>query len=922
MAHKDYHDFITKMGLILSDRAPLIYVSGHEHNLQALKVDDNYHLNSGSIGSVRAVGKRQETFFKKAATGYMQITYLKTGKVDLQIFGESGESLDSRELFTSACEESSSQAPENIRLIPCKEETVFAATMDPAFDGKSIRTHGGAEYKASGFKSAFLGKHWRDSWTQEVEIPYLNMDTVFGGLQPFAEGGGRQTTSLKFIAGNGKEYVFRSVNKDPYKALTREFRGTVVANVVKDQTTTQHPYGAMVVDKLADVAGVLHARPKLYILPDDPALGPFQEKFANLFGMLEDRPKKPSKKTEGFEGADDVQRSLKLFRKLYDNHNITVDQEAFGIARVLDIFIGDWGRHRDNWKWAGYKQPDGKMVYYPIPRDRDHSFSRWDGLFPWLADREWAKTNAADFNDNIKGVRSLTWPARHLDRMLGNELTREDWITFARELRWKMNDQRIDEAVKNLPKEVYPVSGTIIAKKLKSRRDGLEEAVETFYLDLAKYVDVRGSNEKEKFEVLRMNDGSVSVKVYTNEKKDSIHLLYDRTFYREETKEIRLYGLGGKDNFLIKGNASKTIKIRVIGGDGEDTVYDDGESSKDKTIIYDSSGKDNISSGNDSHIKSPKEKVDYQYDRFKYNTYFPIPSLSYAPDNGFGFGLSVTWKTHSFDKSDYASKYTVGLSGTTVGNLNAKVKTRFRQIGGNWDLAMDFQYAGPDRNFTNFYGLGNETVFDSDSFATNFYRVNLDRLQFTPSLILPFARKSELAFGLHYELNTLEDFDKKPGILDTRIFPGVGKTEFLGAYASLHVDFRDNPVFARKGIELFVKHQTHGDVRGTSENFGVTEGYLAWYGTARLGIPITLALKAGGADVYNEAPFFKLPTLGRSNNLRGFYRDRFTGNTIAYGNAELRFQIAEIFTAFFTYQIWHLRILRHRKGLDGRRNLR
>ena len=31
-----------------------------------------------------------------------------------------------------------------------------------------------------------------------------------------------------------------------------------------------------------------------------------------------------------------------------------VDAEALGKARVFDIFIGDWGRHEDNWKWAGY----------------------------------------------------------------------------------------------------------------------------------------------------------------------------------------------------------------------------------------------------------------------------------------------------------------------------------------------------------------------------------------------------------------------------------------------------------------------------------------------------------------------------------------------------------------------------------------
>ena len=51
-------------------------------------------------------------------------------------------------------------------------------------------------------------------------------------------------------------------------------------------------------------------------------------------------------------------------------------------------------------------------------------------------------------------------------------------------------------------------------------------------------------------------------------------LLFDRTFYPGETKEIRLFGLAKDDTFEIIGESQKSIKIRVIGGIGEDLIME------------------------------------------------------------------------------------------------------------------------------------------------------------------------------------------------------------------------------------------------------------------------------------------------------------------------------------------------------------
>ena len=155
------------------------------------------------------------------------------------------------------------------------------------------------------------------TWTEPVSISYLNLTTTKTGLTPFALGGGRQTTTIKFLADDGKEYAFRSVDKDLNNALPSIFRQTFISQIVNEVTATQHPYGAIAVSSLLDATDILHARPKLYVLPDHPRLGIYQEPYSGLFGMLEDRPKDPKMNVPGFMGADDVIRSAGLLSLIH-----------------------------------------------------------------------------------------------------------------------------------------------------------------------------------------------------------------------------------------------------------------------------------------------------------------------------------------------------------------------------------------------------------------------------------------------------------------------------------------------------------------------------------------------------------------------------------------------------------------------------
>lgn len=79
----------------LSARRPLIYASGHEHNLQILRgAGDLWHLvsGSGSYGHVGPVAWRDSTIFALAASGFMRLDVLSDGRARLGVLTAAADS--------------------------------------------------------------------------------------------------------------------------------------------------------------------------------------------------------------------------------------------------------------------------------------------------------------------------------------------------------------------------------------------------------------------------------------------------------------------------------------------------------------------------------------------------------------------------------------------------------------------------------------------------------------------------------------------------------------------------------------------------------------------------------------------------------------------------------------------------------------
>lgn len=885
---------------IMEENRSMVYLSGHEKNIQILKSHDNFFINSGAAHTVSMARKDPKSLLISKVPGMIELIYHPDGRLNSQTYEYTNSAFlptHPISLLNSPCLESGETENINLAYTPCKEEPIKSTFSFP-FSG-ACTAQGGKEYQAGGFKKMILGHLYRETWTTTIMAPFLSIGETYGGLKVLERGGGVQTQSLKFAAGNKQEYVFRSTNKDPSNALPPELRTRFFNSLSRQATATQHPYGAIAVDHLLNHTDILHAHPVLYLMPDDERLGPYRAEFAGMLGMLEERPQKAKKQRPASFDADNVIRSYQLFAELYEDHDNRVDKEDFLESRIFDIWIGDRGRHEENFKWASFKQEKGNL-YRPIPRDRDHAFSVLDGFVPWLIDRPWALPFFEDFDFDIKDIKSLNYSARHLDRLLLTELEKEDWIRIAKQIQETFTDERIEAAIKAMPMETYEISGREIVAKLKQRREDLLKHIENYYLVLATEVDVVGSNEREYFEVVRNANGSVTVRMFNMEsfaeREKGSRLLFERLFLPEETEEIRLYGLGSKDIFDISGTAEESIKIRVLGGDGMEYISDKSYVKKGskKTLIYEKDKKSIIEKGREGKQLSPYEDMLYDYRRkaFAYHGYLPIPILSYSSDEGFKAGWGYQFTRRSFGKEEYASKHTISTYFSTESNFGLKYTGKFRQAIREWDFQMGAEWARPDR-YNNFFGSGNESTFSDSLFALNFYRSRNQTLNINAGFSRSFLRQSSFILDFRFEKNDRQSIDNN--ILNQDEFSdilGINDIDLVQAQAALNLDFRDNRILPERGMQLYLSHKNGIITSNGNSNFGMSEGFISWHGTTHsIKHPFTLGIKIGGGDSYGEIPFYNRFTLGQRENLHGFRRRRFNGNDMAYLNTEIRLKL-------------------------------
>ena len=742
----------------------------------------------------------------------------------------------------------------------------------------------------SGIHRWFFGENFRKEWAAPVKLPVIKISQVNGGLLPIKEGGGLQSKSLRLEDKTGREWVLRSVEKVPDKLLPEGLQGTFAVDWVDDEFSGQHPYSALIVPPLAEAAGVPHANPVIGVVAADPALGQYNKLFTGMICLLEER--EPTGKSDN---------TLKAKGELIEDYDNRFDGAGFLRARMLDLLIGDWDRHEDQWRWAIVK--DGKAKnYQAVPRDRDQVFHVNQGLFPTIAALPWIDPLLGNFKGDLRGVKYSLFKTRFMKQYPDAQISYDQWMKIAHDFVKAETDEVLEAGLKRLPKTTYDIRHTALLDILKKRRDNIPAAMSQYYYFINRIVDIHATDKNEQITISDAPDKAMRIAIEKlNKDGEPKGTLMDMTYHPDITQEIRLYTAAGNDHVIIN-NSTSPIKLRIVDSTGSKT-YDVKQSNR-KVHVY--GPKDNTTFTGDAGRLSKHLSNDTLNNRFVptnlYNVWMPLATAALNKDDGFLLGLGFKYiGKDGFRKLPYSNIQQVLISHAFATDaFRIKYNGEWIQAIGKADFTMQAFIQAPD-NTMNFFGRGNATQLLKFDGYRRYYRTRFDTYQFDPALRWHTGKGSTLSVGPSLQFYHMDLADNAGRF--------INQTSLINSYDSLtlnkdkaHVGLlvnfisnqRDNNILPKKGFYFNVVIQGYSGLNTYSKSYAQIRPEFTYYQKLNSSGTIVLSDRIGGGVSIGNPAFYQSMFLGGQGNLLGYLQNRFAGQHMVFNNLQGRIKIAKI----------------------------
>ena len=459
----------------------VIFVSGHDHSLQYLVKDNVPQIISGSGSKIEPVKNSDGGVYAHATNGYAILEVFENGGTNVKFINARNDKV---EFQTTVI-----QPKESI------DQKVFS---DKFPDSIKASIYSKAETSKSKTYNFFWGKRYREEYSKEITAKVVSLDTLLGGLKPLRKGGGTQSRTLRLKAKDGKQYVMRvmkksasqyiqaSMFKDQY--VQKQFENTASESLVKDVFTGAYPYAPFIVGKLADAVHINSLNSKLYYIPKQEALGEFNSEFGDELYLFEEQPADGNLILEDKNFTGNIYSTYDVFEKIQANENYIVDEKEYIKARLFDMLIGDWDRHQDQWRWLEFKENE-KIVFKPLPRDRDQSFSIMsDGFVLGAAVKliPMAKI-LRKYSEDLEDVKGFNLEPFPLDKAFITHLNEEDWKEQVAYIQKNITDEVIDEAFATIPSELNSQTINKIKSTLKKRKNNLQKIASRYFDLVSKY---------------------------------------------------------------------------------------------------------------------------------------------------------------------------------------------------------------------------------------------------------------------------------------------------------------------------------------------------------------------------------------------------------------------------------------------------
>lgn len=897
-----YKTLVQRLETITKRWGNVIFVSGHEHSLQYIEEDGIKQIVSGSGSKASYVNLSSNGLFAFEGQGFAVLDVFEDGSSWVSYYG----SFESQPKLLYQKEVFEAPAPFNIDTLPKTFPKYIEASVYKPEETDKTEVY-----------ESVWGDRYREIYGTKVKAEVVDLDTLFGGLEVVRTGGGHQTRSLRFKDKKGRDYNLRAIKKSAVQFLQTvafkdasvesDFENTIAENVIEDFYTSAHPYGFMVIPTLSEAAGIYHTNPKLYYVPKQRALGPYNREYGDELYMIVERPEENWNGYESFGAPNhDIESTSGVFERLRRDEKYSLDEEAYIRARVFDMLIGDWDRHQDQWRWSEFEDEEGNHTFRPIPRDRDQVFSNFDGAFlATLRGLTGMANQFALYDEDINDVRWFNSAALGLDRTLLQKTGRAEWIEQAKFIQEHITDEVIQEAFSKLPVETQGESSEKIMAKLKGRREKIVDIVKRYYKVLSKNSIVTGTDKDDHIVVERLPEGKTKVTVYRIKDGEKADIVSSREYDPEFTREIWVYGLDDDDIFEVIGVEEAPIRTRLIGGQNND-IY---RIEQGKNVLaYDHKSKPNTvekNKGGKITFTDDYEVNVFDKDRKIHASTRIVPAIGYNPDDGMKVGLRASYTNFGFRRNPFTTQHSIsgGYYFATKG-FDVYYDGVFANVFGNYNLAVGGHFTSPA--FTrNFFGYGNETENPENELSKDYNRIRLSRVGGEIGVVKesPFGSffKYMASFeGVEIE-NTEDRFITEEFVSEKDIFERIYYVGLEGIYRYESYDDVLNP---KNGMKFELNVGGKMNAKETDEFFGYINPYLGFYRSIGRSQKFVLNPRIQAEiNLGDDFQFYDAATLGGNNGLRGFRHQRFTGESAFATGADLRYSFDQFKTPILPIQI-------------------
>ncbi|PIF01067.1 MAG: phosphoesterase [Maribacter sp.] len=897
--NKNYRELRKRIITLAQYSERVILASGHEHTLQYILEDNTPQIVSGAGGKEGASRLMNGSRFSTGKMGYAILEVYTDGSSRVRYYGV-GDNGEEEFLFTTEVLSSERKNAGND----------YPRTF-PAVVEASVYTE--EEVDKSKLFKMIWGERYRDVYSKKVKAPTVDLDTLFGGVKVKRKGGGHQSRSLRLVDKQGREYVMRALRKsaeiylqamafkDQY--VVGEFDGTFTESILEDFYTGTHPYAPFTIGVLSDAVGIYHTNPKLYYVPKQHAIKEYSDEFGDELYMIEERTDDGHGDQKSFGYSNTMDSTDDMLKNIRKDEKYQVDKEAYIKARLFDMMIGDWDRHTDQWRWARFEDGEkGKIIYRPVPRDRDQAFSiMGDGpLMNILTRIVPGLTLMEGFNGKIRSVKGFNGSPRAyaLDRVLLSGTTRDQWLKQADFIKDNITGEVIDKAFKALPEAVRDESLVGIKEVLLARKGNLSGTASEYYRLLNKYAMVTGTDKDDRFTITQGANGHVQVVGQRIKKGEISEVFFKKDFDPDITQEVWVYGLDDDDRFGVVGKTG-TIKVRLIGGQNNDVyLVDDSK----RVYIYDQKAKKNtFESVGSAKLRLTNEygTNTYQPINYKKSTNQIIPTIGSNPDDGLKIGFTDIYTFNGFQQDPFTSRHTFKAAYyfATYG-YDFGYRGEFPHAVGKADFVMDAKFTSPNYSI-NFFGWGNGSDnFDND-LGRDYNRVKLQTIQLRPSLVWKGDLGAGLRIGASYESMGVEETGDR--YINT-FYVANGEENhknFVGAEVAYSFSNTDNIAFPTMGMSTSLRVGYKTSIGKENQDFGYIVPSLSFdYKLVPSGKLVLGTKWKAHFNIGDAFEFYQAASIGGLDGLRGYRNQRFSGKKSFYQNTDLRYSFKRIRTMF------------------------